>query len=96
MGSSSCREIIEKVSGHDEVGIRPAHAPHGFLAKRFNAAGTHGTAVAADAQLAKAALRLLVLEPVPGSLDAVLGGFDDDLLVILVKRSHFSNFLSCK
>jgi hypothetical protein len=96
MGGSAGGKIVKQVPCDNEISIRAAGAPGRFFPERLGPAGPHGTPVAADSQLPESALRLLTGETIPDGLDAVFHSFYYNLLVCLVKRSRFSNFLSCR
>jgi hypothetical protein len=95
MGGSAGGKIVKQVPRDNEVGIRAAGAPGWFFPERLGPAGPHGTPVAADAEIPEPALRLLVGKTIPDGFDTVFHGFYHNLLVGLVKRPLFSNFLSC-
>jgi hypothetical protein len=62
----------EKVPGGDCVGVRAAYTQFGFLTKRVDDAWPHIAILAANTQTAESALRLLLLEAIPRSLNALL------------------------
>jgi hypothetical protein len=68
VGGSSCGDAAQKIAGNDYVSRRSADTLVGTFAKGIYAAGAHVAVSAAQPQLAKAALRLLFFQAIPGSL----------------------------
>jgi hypothetical protein len=79
VGRRAARHHAHQVAGHNRIRIRSTSAPLWLAAKRIDAAGAHITNSAANPELAKAALRLLLLPTVPDRLQ----------ILILGKLKHF-------
>ena len=79
VGGRSRGDHAREVAGDDGVGIGPAGAEPWFAAERVDPARAHVADPAADAELAEAALRLLLVPPVPGRLEVLLLGNLDHL-----------------
>jgi hypothetical protein len=70
VGGSSSGDAAQQIAGNDYVSRRTADAFAGSFPKRIYAAGAHVAVSTAQPQLAKATLRLLFFEAIPGSLQA--------------------------
>ncbi len=70
VGGGSGGDHAQKVAGHDDVCSGSAYSFARSLSEGIYAAGAHVAVSAAQTKLAKAALRLLLLKAIPGSLQA--------------------------
>jgi len=70
VGGGSRSDHAQEVAGHDDVCVGSANSLAGALSEGIYAAGAHVAVAAAQPQLSKAALRLLLLKAVPGRLQA--------------------------
>ena len=69
VGCGAGRDHAQQAAGDDGIGRGPTDSlGRTCIAKRIDAAGTHGTMAAAEAQLTVAALGFLCLESLPGRL----------------------------
>jgi hypothetical protein len=75
VGGGAAGHHAAQVAGHHDVGVRAADAELGAVPKGIDAAGPHGADPAGQTQIAKAALGLLGLVPLPDGLQTFLLGF---------------------
>ena len=92
VGGGSGGDHAQEVTGHDDIRRGSADAFAGALSEGIYAAGAHVAVAAAQPQLSKAALRLLLLEAVPGRLQAGSLAYIEHLLAGRVYGS-FTNIL---
>src|SRR5208337_4213557 len=92
VGGRSTRNHADQVAGHNRIRIRSTSASARLTAEGIDAAGSHITDSTTNAELTKAALRLLLVPTVPSRLESLLVGMLEHFLcstinALLIHRS---------